>query len=274
VKYRHELNELADVRSSCAPGALRSSRVNAARQGPPATCAGARRAARASLDAGIALPDFPGALKSCRFLKELEQPLAERPSARRAGSVRAQGRRRGGGSRAHSESEGRAEVRCGSHGHAAQLHVTPLRSAELFRRQMMDHPPPGSSLPPPSPSARTSGISPASSACPSRDAPRAARSTSRAGVLYIPRACRSTRTDPAFTQAVIEAALPVLEASGRARVPALHHARALRRAHEMLAQPHRFSASRTGDGIAQRAAVALPRARQAYSSAASLLGRP
>src|SRR5438094_2439357 len=91
----------------------------------------------------LPLPDFPGALEKLQAsLKELERPLAEQAErseglascARRAGRAVAVPARMG-------ESDGQAGVRLGGlHGRAAQLHVTPLTAAELFRRQMMDHP--------------------------------------------------------------------------------------------------------------------------------------
>src|SRR5204862_188126 len=95
--------------------------------------------ARLAWTQALRLPDFPGALEKLQAsLKELERPLAEQAErseglascARRAGGAVAVLARMG-------ESEGQAEVRWVEvHGHAAQLHVTPLSSAELFRRQM------------------------------------------------------------------------------------------------------------------------------------------
>src|SRR5437667_414432 len=53
-------------------------------------------------------------------------------------------------------------------------------------------------------------------------------------LLYVPRGLPLDPNDPAFTQAVIEAALPVLEASGGRAFLLFTTLRALRRAHELL----------------------------------------
>ena len=121
-------------------------------------------------------------------------------------------------------------------GHSLQLHITPLVPAELFRKQMLDHPRAwiftsatlamGEDF---SHFKRELGIEDA-----------AARSWpspfdfQRQALLYSPKGLPADPNDPAFTEAVVNAALPVLNASrGRAFLLFTSH-RALRRAHELL----------------------------------------
>src|SRR5216117_2833631 len=195
--------------------------------------------ARLAWTQALRLPDFPGALEKLQTsLKELERPLAEQAErseglascARRAGGAVAVLARMG-------ESEGQAEVRWVEvHGHAAQLHVTPLSSAELFRRQMMDHP-------------RAWIFTSATLAVgedfkhftrelgmPEAETRRWASPFDFAhqALLYVPKGLPLDPNDPAFTQAVIEAALPVLEASRGRAFLLFTTLRALRRAHELL----------------------------------------
>jgi len=223
--------------------------------------------ARLAWTQALRLPDFPGALEKLQIsLKELEQPLAEQ--AERSEGLDSCARRAGGAAAVLArirESEGQAEVRWVEvYGHAAQLHVTPLSSAELFRRQMMDHP-------------RAWIFTSATLAVgedfrhftrelgvPEAETRRWASpfDFARQALLYVPKGLPLDPNDPAFTQAVIEAALPVLKASGGRAFLLFTTLRALRRAHELLRSRIGFPTSRTGDGIAQRAAVALPRARQ------------
>jgi ATP-dependent DNA helicase DinG len=56
----------------------------------------------------------------------------------------------------------------------------------------------------------------------------------RQGLLYIPKGLPADPNDPAFTEAVVEAALPVLEASGGRAFLLFTTLRALRRAHDLL----------------------------------------
>src|SRR5204863_2542008 len=103
--------------------------------------------------------------------------------------------------------------------HAAQLHVTPLSSAELFRRQMADHP--------------RAWIFTSATLAVGEDfehfrrelgLPQAqARRWSspfdfaRQALLYLPKGLPADPNDPGFTEAALEAILPVLRASrGRA----------------------------------------------------------
>src|SRR5467141_432037 len=195
--------------------------------------------ARLAWTQALRLPDFPGALEKLQIsLKELEQPLAEQ--AERSEGLDSCARRAGGAAAVLArirESEGQAEVRWVEvYGHAAQLHVTPLSSAELFRRQMMDHP-------------RAWIFTSATLAVgedfrhftrelgvPEAETRRWASpfDFARQALLYIPKGLPLDPNDPAFTQAVIEAALPVLEASGGRAFLLFTTLRALRRAHELL----------------------------------------
>jgi ATP-dependent DNA helicase DinG len=121
-------------------------------------------------------------------------------------------------------------------GQSLQLHVTPLVPAELFRRQMADHPRAwiftsatlavGEDF---SHFRRELGIEDA--------AARAWTSPfdfARQALLYTPRGLPADPNDPGYTDAVVAAALPVLEASGGRAFLLFTSHRALRRAHELL----------------------------------------
>jgi ATP-dependent DNA helicase DinG len=182
---------------------------------------------------------FADALEAlARALEAMRAPLAEQAErseglgtcARRAGEAAALLARVRAG-------EGKNEVRWVEvFGQSLQLHVTPLVPAELFRKQMADHPRAwiftsatlamGEDF---SHFKRELGIEEAAShSWPSPfDYPGQA-------LLYTPRGLPADPNDPGYTDAVVEAALPVLEASrGRAFLLFTSH-RALRRAHELL----------------------------------------
>jgi ATP-dependent DNA helicase DinG len=134
------------------------------------------------------------------------------------------------------ETENPAEVRWVEvFSHAVQLHVTPLSSAELFRRQMSDHPRAwiftsatlavGEDF---GHFTRELGVGEARTrrwASPF-DFPRQA-------LLYVPTALPEPN-EAGFTEAVLEAALPVLRASEGRAFLLFTTLRALRRAHELL----------------------------------------
>jgi ATP-dependent DNA helicase DinG len=120
--------------------------------------------------------------------------------------------------------------------HAVRLHATPLSSAELFSRQMDDHPRAwiftsatlavGEEF---GHFTRELGLSQAAArrwASPFDFA--------RQALLYLPKGLPAEPNDAAFTDAVIDAALPVLEASGGRAFLLFTTLRALRRAHERL----------------------------------------
>jgi len=136
------------------------------------------------------------------------------------------------------ESEGVREVRWVEvYGHAAQLHLTPLSSAEMFRRQMQDHP--------------RAWIFTSATLAVGEDfshfkrelgvedgAARAWASPfdfARQALLYVPKDLPQDPNDPGFTDAVVDAAYPVLRASRGRAFMLFTTLRALRRAHELLA---------------------------------------
>jgi len=171
-------------------------------------------------------------------LEALRKPLAEQSErseglgacARRAGEAGALLAR-------IAEEVGRNEVRwIEVFGQSLQLHVTPLVPAELFRKQMLDHPRAwiftsatlalGEDF---SHFKRELGIEEAAA----RTWPSPFDFANQA-LLYSPKGLPSDPNDPSYTEAVVEAALPVLQASrGRAFLLFTSH-RALRRAHELL----------------------------------------
>ena len=121
--------------------------------------------------------------------------------------------------------------------HSVLLHATPLSSAELFQRQMQDSPRAwiftsatlavGDDF---SHFKRELGIDD----CAARTWP-SPFDYGRQALVYVPRGLPADPNDPAFTAAVIEAALPVLRASGGRAFLLFTTLRALRRAHEILA---------------------------------------
>jgi ATP-dependent DNA helicase DinG len=120
--------------------------------------------------------------------------------------------------------------------HAAMLHLTPLSSAELFQRQMADHP--------------RAWIFTSATLAVGEDfnhftrelglpEARARRWSSpfdfaRQALLYIPKGLPGDPNEQGFTEAVVDAALPVLRASGGRAFLLFTTLRALRRAHEAL----------------------------------------
>jgi len=186
------------------------------------------------------LPGFGAALAALDgALGALAAPLAEQAErseglescARRAAEARATLARMHADEAAH-------EVRwVETFGQSAQLHLTPLSSAELFRRQMADHP--------------RAWIFTSATLAVGEDfglftrelgieRARARRWESpfdfaRQALLYVPRGLPADPNDPAFTAAVVDAAYPALRASGGRAFLLFTTLRALRRAHELLA---------------------------------------
>jgi len=121
-------------------------------------------------------------------------------------------------------------------GHSVQLHVTPLVPAELFRKQMSDHPRAwiftsatlavGQDF---SHFKRELGIEDAKS-----HAWVSPFDFANQALLYSPTGLPGDPNDPGYTDAVIDAALPVLKASGGRAFLLFTSHRALRRAHERL----------------------------------------
>ena len=119
---------------------------------------------------------------------------------------------------------------------SVQLHVTPLSPGPMFRKQMADHPRAwifasatlavGEDF---SHFKRELGVEDA--------AARAWPSPfdfERQALLYVPKGLPPDPNHPGFTEAVVEAALPVLRASGGRAFLLFTSHRALRRAHELL----------------------------------------
>ena len=134
--------------------------------------------------------------------------------------------------------------------HTVRLNATPLSSAELFSRQMDDHP--------------RAWIFTSATLAVGEDfghftrelgLPRAATARwaspfdfARQAVLYLPKGLPGDPNEPAFTDAVIDAALPVLEASGGRAFLLFTTLRALRRAHERLRDRLRYPLLVQGTG--------------------------
>jgi len=185
------------------------------------------------------LPGFSEALEKLSLaLGQLAEPLAaqaERSEGlasceRRASAARAILARLSG-------HEGNEEVRwVEALAHAALLHVTPLSSGELFRRQMADHP--------------RGWIFTSATLAVGEDFNHFKRELglheaearrwsspfdfARQALLYVPKGMPADPNDGEFTDAVIEAALPVLKASAGRAFVLFTTLRALRRAHELL----------------------------------------
>jgi ATP-dependent DNA helicase DinG len=185
------------------------------------------------------LPGFPDALEKLAFaLGRLAEPVA-------AQAERSEGlgscERRMAAARALlarlAEGEGGESVRWAEAlSHTAVLHVTPISSAELFQKQMLDHP-------------RAWIFTSATLAVgedfehfkselglPQAEARRWSSpfDFARQALLYLPRGLPGEPNDAGFTQAVVEAALPVLRASRGRAFLLFTTLRALRRAHELL----------------------------------------
>jgi ATP-dependent DNA helicase DinG len=150
-----------------------------------------------------------------------------------------------------SESEAASEVRWVEvFGHTVQLHVTPLSAADLFQRQMNDHPRAwiftsatlavGEDF---GHFVRELGLAEAKSrrwASPF-DFPNQA-------LLYLPKSLPGDPNDPAFVDAVVDAALPVLQASQGRAFLLFTTLRALRRAAERLSREITFPLLVQGTG--------------------------
>ena len=179
-----------------------------------------------------ALHTLQGALKTLRSPLEAQSERSEglESCARRAGAALATIVRM-------RETEPAEEVRWVEvFAHTVRLHATPLSSAELFSRQMDDHP--------------RAWIFTSATLAVGEDfghftrelgLPQAATAKwaspfdfARQALLYLPKGLPANPNDAAFTDAVIDAALPVLEASGGRAFLLFTTLRALRRAHERL----------------------------------------
>jgi ATP-dependent DNA helicase DinG len=196
-------------------------------------------AARFAWSQALRLPQFPDALDKLNgALRQLGEALAAQAGrsdgidscARRAASAHATFVRM-------REAEARSEVRwIEVFSHAAQLHLTPLSSAELFQRQMGDHP--------------RAWVFTSATLAVGEDFGHFTRELgighaqtrrwaspfdfSQQALLYVPKGLPPDPNDATFTEAVVEAALPVLRASEGRAFLLFTTLRALRKAHELL----------------------------------------
>ena len=195
--------------------------------------------ARFAWPQAMRLTGFPEALVKLRAaLKMLDAALAAQ--AERSEGLGACTRRAGNAYAVLSrltETDASEDVRWAEAvGQSVQLHVTPLHSGELFRRQMEDHPRAwvftsatlavGDDF---GHFTRELGVPEAET--------RRWESPFRFGeqaLIYLPPGLPPDPNDPAFTDAVVEAAYPVLEASGGRAFLLFTTLRALRRAHDLL----------------------------------------
>ena len=187
----------------------------------------------------LALDQFPETLATVSSaLEALRKPLAEQ--SERSEGLGSCSKRAGEAAAllARIREEGtKNEVRWVEvFGQSLQLHVTPLVPAELFRKQMLDHPRAwiftsatlamGEDF---SHFKRELGIEDAAA----RSWPSPFDFAHQA-LLYSPRGLPADPNDPGYTDAVVEAAIPVLRASGGRAFLLFTSHRALRRAHELL----------------------------------------
>ena len=195
--------------------------------------------ARLAWSQAAARPAFASALQ------ELARALAAAASALAAEAERSDGLR--ACSRRAAEARGLVERIAGEPGgehvrwvevfaQAVQLHLTPLSSATLFRRQIEEAPRAWiftsatlSIAGEFSHYAREMGLEQAQA----RSWP-SPFDFERQALLYVPRGLPADPNDPSYTEAVVEAALPVLEASGGRAFLLFTTLRALRRARELL----------------------------------------
>jgi ATP-dependent DNA helicase DinG len=196
-------------------------------------------ATRLAWGQALRLPGFADSLQTVQnALRSLRSPLEAQ--AERSEGLGACARRAGA---AYSllarmrESEQAEEVRWVEvFAHAVRLHATPLSSAELFSRQMDDHP--------------RAWIFTSATLAVGEEFGHFTRELgleeaavrrwaspfdfARQALLYLPRGLPPDPNDPAYTDAVLDAAAPVLEASGGRAFLLFTTLRALRRAHERL----------------------------------------
>ncbi len=210
-------------------------------------------AARLAWNPALLLPGFGESLGTLqRCLRQLQEPLqaqAERSEglascASRVGAACATLARMADG-----EPDGGVrwvEV----FAHAVRLHMTPLSSAELFSRQMEDHPRAWVFT-----SATLAVGEDFSHFTRELGVPQAATRRwaspfdfERQALLYLPKGLPADPNSTAYTDAVVDAALPVLKASGGRAFLLFTTLRALRRAHERLQGALRYPLLVQGTG--------------------------
>jgi len=197
-------------------------------------------AARLAWSQALRRADFAAALEALAgALAALAEPLAAQ--AERSEGLAACQRRAATAQATLArlrDADGAREVRwIEVYAQSAQLRVTPLSCAELFRKQMADHP--------------RAWIFTSATLAVGEDFGHFTRELgladaearrwespfdfARQALLYVPRGLPEDPNDPGFTAAVVDAAYPVLRASGGRAFLLFTTLRALRRAHELLA---------------------------------------
>ena len=186
----------------------------------------------------VRLPGFSESIqKLIQTIRDVQEPLAAQAErsegldscARRAGSALSLLLR--------MQEEDAAQVRWVEvFAQAAQLHLTPLSSADLFRKQMSDHPRAWIFTSATLAVGEDFGHFTRELGVPDAETRRWASpfDFARQALLYLPRGLPADPNAPGFTEAVIEAALPVLRASGGRAFLLFTTLRALRKAHELL----------------------------------------
>jgi len=210
-------------------------------------------AARLSWTQAMRVADFPAAIERVHgALAGLNLPLQEQ--AERSEGLNACARRSAAalGILARlREDEGREAVRWVEvFGQSARLNITPLSSAELFARQMKDHPRAWVFTSATLAVGEGFGHFTRELGLPQADARRWASpfDFARQALLYLPKGLPGDPNDFAFTDSVIETVAPVLEASGGRAFLLFTTLRALRRAHELLKGRLRFPLLVQGTG--------------------------
>jgi ATP-dependent DNA helicase DinG len=186
----------------------------------------------------MALPSFSDCLIQLKqALHAVREPLASQ--AERSEGLESCARRAGVAhallARLHEEAVN--EVRWVEvFGQAVQLHLTPLSSAELFQKQMADHPRAWIFTSATLAVGEDFGHFTRELGLPRAEARRWASpfDFARQALLYVPQGLPPEPNAPGFTEAVVEAALPVLRASRGRAFLLFTTLRALRRAHELL----------------------------------------
>jgi ATP-dependent DNA helicase DinG len=187
----------------------------------------------------LRLPEFPDRIAQIQqCLKRLKTPLlaqAERSEGLASCAARA-GAAYAAIARMMEEDPGEGVRWVEVFAHAVRLNVTPLSPGELFSRQMDDHPRAwiftSATLAVGEDFRHFTGELGIGTAATQRWA--SPFDFANQALLYVPKGLPADPNDPAFTDAVVDAALPVLEASGGRAFLLFTTLRALRRAHERL----------------------------------------
>jgi ATP-dependent DNA helicase DinG len=186
----------------------------------------------------VRLPGFSDSIqKLTQTIRDVQEPLAAQ--AERSEGLDSCARRAGAALSLllRMQEEDAAEVRWVEvFAQAAQLHLTPLSSADLFRKQMSDHPRAWIFTSATLAVGEDFGHFTRELGVPEAETRRWASpfDFARQALLYLPRGLPADPNAPGFTEAVIEAALPVLRASGGRAFLLFTTLRALRKAHELL----------------------------------------